>query len=163
MRSLASHLPRDRWRRTASAPPPSAAARWSPRTSETSSDIARALASKLGEPGWAPCAPSVEEASARGRDVSSAAASDEKEEREEERGEEQVVERGERVGASASDAAAAAAAAAADVETSNRASHREENEEGERERLLAEATSRRGSDIGERLKTRWQVSQRGAF
>lgn len=138
MRSLASHFPRDRWRRTASAPPPSAASRWSARTPATSSAIARALASKLGEPGWAPCAPSVDDASARGRDESSAAASDENEE--ERRGEEEVVER---VGASASDAAAAGAVY---VEAPKRASHREER--AKRERPFAEqATSRRGSDI----------------
>ena len=145
MRSRASHLPRDRWRRTASGPPPSAASRWSRRTSATSSDIARALASKLGEPGWAPCAPSVEEASARGREVSSAAASDEKEE--------EVVER---VGATASDAAAAI-----DVGRPKRASHR--GEEDKRERL-AEATSRRGSAIVEakKIKVEDKMGERGS-
>ena len=140
MRSLASHFPRDRWRRTASAPPPSAASRWSLRTSQTSSDIARALASKHGEPGWAPWAPRVEEASARGREVSSAAASDEKRERGEE----------ERKGESASAAAAAATDPAGDVEPAKRASRRE-GEEEKRERL-AEARSRRGSDISKEVE-----------
>lgn len=134
MRSLASHFPRDRWRFTASGPPPAAASRWSFLISETSSDIARALASKLGEPGWAPWAPRVEEASARGREESSAAASEEKKKR---AGEE------ERAAAAVVLIAAAAAVDDVDVEPMKRGSHREEEERRERP---AEA-SRRGSAI----------------
>lgn len=139
MRSLASHLPRDRWRRTASGPPPSAASRWSFLISETSSDIARALASKLGEPGWAPWAPRVEEASARGKEESSAAASEENERKRAAGGEEEEGR-----------AAAAGAADDVDVELTRRRSHRGEKER--RERLAEE--SRRGSAIrrGERQR-----------
>ena len=67
MRSRGSHLPRARWRATATAPPPAAAFWCRAATSAQAASMAAALAVKAGEPAWTPWAPSTSAASSRAK------------------------------------------------------------------------------------------------